>query len=113
MNKRHITNLLIQKEWERRKMAIKNKQEKKEIAGKTWIFQHPGLEAVLDIRERAKDANGNTSDKELFKELLEHVVFVEEDGVPRRVNFEYFEEEFDSVKVFTEVMSAASKFIFR
>lgn len=93
-------------------MAIKNKQEKKEIAGKTFIFQHPGLEAVLDIRERSK-VNGNTSEKELFKELLEHVVFVEEDGVPRRVNLEYFEEEFDSMKVFTEVMSSAAKFIFR
>jgi len=93
-------------------MAMKNKQEKKEIAGKTFIFQHPGLEATLDIRERSKDAAGNTSEKELYKEFLEHVVFVEEEGVPKRINIEYF-EEFESMKVFTEVMRAASKFIFR
>lgn len=93
-------------------MAMKNKQETETISGKKFIFQHPGLEAALDMRERSKDANGTTSDKELYKEILEHVVFVEEDGAPQRVNLEYF-EQFDSMKVFTEVMKKASKFIFR
>ncbi|TKI65559.1 hypothetical protein FC756_16035 [Lysinibacillus mangiferihumi] len=93
-------------------MAMNGKKETKEIAGKKFIFQHPGLEATLDIRERAKDQNGNTSEKELYKEFLEHVVFVEEEGVPQRINIEYF-EQFDSMKVFTEVMRTASKFIFR
>ncbi|MBD8026422.1 hypothetical protein H9636_07090 [Ureibacillus sp. Re31] len=112
MKRNHVTNHLKRKEWERRKMAMKNKQAKETIEGKTFIFQHPGLDAALDMRERAKDANGNTSEKELYKEFLEHVVFVEEDGVPQRINIEYF-EQFDSIKVFTEVMRKASKFIFR
>lgn len=93
-------------------MAMQNKKETETIAGKKFIFQHPGLEATLDIRERAKDQNGNTSEKELYKEFLEHVVFVEEDGVPQRVTVEYF-EQFDSMKVFTDVMRKASKFLFR
>ncbi|RUL56462.1 hypothetical protein [Lysinibacillus antri] len=93
-------------------MALKNKQATETIAGKKFIFQHPGLEATLDIRERTKDEKGNTSEKELYKEILEHVVFVEEDGAPKRVTVEYF-EQFDSMKVFTDVMRAASKFLFR
>ena len=112
MKRKHITNQLKRREWERKRMAMKGKQEKKEIAGKTFIFQHPGLDATLDIRERAKDAQGNTSEKELYKEFLEHVVFVEEDGTPQRINIEYF-EQFESMKVFTEVMRTASRFIFR
>ncbi|MGY3186446.1 hypothetical protein [Lysinibacillus sp. TE18511] len=94
-------------------MAIKNKQEKKEISGKTFIFQHPGLESSLELRERANDGNGNLSNKELYAEILEHVVFVDVDGVPQKINFTYFEENFDSMKVFTEVMKEALKFLFR
>ncbi|AVK98841.1 hypothetical protein [Lysinibacillus sphaericus] len=113
MKKNHITNHLKRKEWERRKMAMKNKQMKKEISEKTFIFQHPGLESTLELRERAKDTNGNMSDKELYTEIMEHVVFVEVDNVPQKVNFTYFEENFESMKVFTEVMKEAIKFLFR
>lgn len=94
-------------------MALKSKQETKEIEGVKFIFQHPGLEAVLDMKERAKDPNGNTSDKELYNEMFEHVVFAEIDGSPQKVNFNFFEENFDSMKVFTEVMKTAFRFIFR
>ncbi|WP_346235732.1 hypothetical protein MKY04_09325 [Lysinibacillus telephonicus] len=93
-------------------MAIKNKQIEETIQGKKFIFQHPGLEEALDMRERAKNDKGVLSDKALYKEILNHAVFVEEEGSPCKVDFEYF-EQFDSLEVFSEVMKKASTFIFR
>jgi len=113
MKRKHITNQLKRREWERRKMALKGKQETKTIGGVDFTFQHPGIEAVLDLRERAQDAKGNISDKELSKEVFEHVVTAKVDDTVQKVDFEFFEEKFGGMKEYREVMKAASTFLFR
>lgn len=112
MKKYHITAHLARKQRERKRMALAGKTVTEKFGEETFIFQHPGIEAALDIQDNSKDENGKRVSKLLFKEFLEHVIFVEKDGVPQKVDLAYF-EKFGSMKVFNDVVSYASKFLFR
>lgn len=112
MKKYHITAHLARKERERKRMALQGKTEEKEFGGETFIFQHPGIEGALDIQERSTDEKGKRVNKKMYKELLEHVVFVKKDGVPQKVDIAYF-EKFDSMTIFAEVVRYATNFLFR
>lgn len=79
----------------------------KEGNATTYKFQHPGLLESIRMRDRSKNESGNGYNEEnLYSELLEHVIFLEDGS---RVNFEYFEEN----EGFTDVIKAATKFVFR
>lgn len=94
-------------------MSLKGKQETKTIGDVNFIFQHPGIEEILDLKERARGEGGHISDKQLAKELFEHVIIAEVDGSPQKVDFGFFEEHFGAMKEYKEVINAASKFLFR
>lgn len=94
-------------------MSLKGKQESVVIGEVKFTFQHPGIEEVLDLKDRARNDAGQVSDKEIAKELFEHVIFAEVDGSLQKVNFAFFEERFGSMKEYKEVIKAASKFLFR
>lgn len=113
MKQNHITNQLKRREWERKKMALKGKQETKTIGEVEFIFQHPGIEEVLDLKERSRGENGHLSDKELAKELFEHVIIAKVDDSPQKVNFAFFEEKFGGMKEYKEIIKAAAAFLFR
>lgn len=113
MKRNHITKHLKKREWERYKMSLKGKQETKEVGGIDFVFQHPGIEEVLDLRERTRGDNGHVSDKELSKELFEHVIFAKVDDSMQKVNFEFFENQFGGMKEYREVIKAATTFLFR
>lgn len=107
MKKRHITNNLKRKEWERKQMAKKGEQEVFEAKNKVkYKFQHPGLREAIRMRDKSKNEHGVQQGENLYEALMEHVIF-KEDG--QKVNFEHFEE----VGGFSEVMSAAVKFTFQ
>ncbi|WP_332649663.1 hypothetical protein [Lysinibacillus sp. 54212] len=112
MKKNHVTNHLKHKQEVRRRMSIKGKQEKKEFGGDTFLFQHPGIEKAVQIQDNSRDENGNRVAEDFYKELFEHVIFVVEDDIPQKVNMAHF-EKYDSMKVFTDVLKHATKFIFR
>ncbi|WP_342577687.1 hypothetical protein [Psychrobacillus sp. FSL K6-2843] len=107
MKKRHITNHLKRKEWERKAMAKKGEQKTFETKkGDKYIFQHPGLREAVRMRDNAKNEHGVQQGEKLYDSMMEHVIF-KEDG--SKVNFEHFEE----VGGFSEVMSEAVKFTFQ
>lgn len=93
-------------------MALKGKQVTETFGGDKFIFQHPGIQKAVQMQDESVDQNGNRSGEVLYKEFLDHVVFLEVDGVPTRITMDHF-EKYDSMKVFSEVMKFASKFIFR
>lgn len=94
-------------------MSLKGKQESVTINEVKFTFQHPGIEEVLDLKERARGETGHMSEKELAKELFEHVIKAETDGSIQKVDFTFFEEKFGGMKEYKEVIKAASKFLFR
>lgn len=112
MKKRHITTHLKRKQEVRRRMALQGKQVKETFGGDTFIFQHPGVEKALRMQDETVGPNGQRSSELMTKEMLEHVVFLEVDGVPTKVNVQHF-EKYDSFRVLGEVVSYASKFVFR
>jgi len=107
MKKRHITNHLKRKEWERKQMAKKGEQKSYEDKNKNkYTFQHPGLREAVRMRDNAKNEHGVQQGEKLYDALMEHVIF-KEDGT--KVTFDHFEE----VGGFSEVMSEAVKFTFQ
>ncbi len=93
-------------------MALKGKQEKAEYGGDLFLFQHPGIEKVVQIQDNSRDENGNRVAEDFYKELFEHVIFVVVDEVPQKVNMAHF-EKYESMKVFTDVIKHAARFLFR
>lgn len=90
-------------------MAKKGEQKKYEAkTGVKYIFQHPGLREVIRMRDRSQTPNG-TSSEVLYGEFLEHAIFENVDGIPVKVTWEHFEEKGG----FSEVMKAASSFLFQ
>lgn len=109
---RHLRHKQNVKKLEEMKMAKRNTVEifaytNKQGEETKFKFQHPGLLESIRMRDRSKNESGNGYNEEnLYSELLEHVIFLEDGS---RVNFEYFEEN----EGFTDVIKAATKFVFR
>lgn len=96
-------------------MAIQGKQKNVEVEGKKFLIQHPGILKVVQIQDVIRKGDGGASTEALYKELLEHCVFLqdEETGVPMKLTFDYVEENFSSVASFTELMGEATEFLFQ
>ncbi|WP_424513773.1 hypothetical protein [Psychrobacillus psychrotolerans] len=107
---KNITNQLNyrnkQKEMERMKMAKKGTQKETKVEGIEYIFQHPGLLESIRMRDRSKNEGGSMNEENLYKELMEHVIFLKEGG---KVTFDHFEEH----EGFKDVIKEAIAFTFR
>lgn len=87
-------------------MAKKGSQKETTIEGVDYIFQHPGLLESIRMRDRSKNDNGAMIEENLYKELMEHVIFLKAGG---KVTFEHFEEH----EGFKDVIKEAIAFTFR
>lgn len=87
-------------------MAKRGNQKTIKIEGIEYTLQHPGLLESIRMRDRSKNEAGSLIEETIYRELLEHVIFLEEGG---KVDFEYFEEN----PGFTDVMKEAMSFTFR
>lgn len=67
----------------------------------TYLFQHPGVRAGVQLRGRAKDAAGGLDEEKYYEELMKKVI------VQPRTTWEYWEEN----EGFQEVMKEASTFL--
>jgi len=107
---KNITNQLNyrnkQKEMERMKMAKKGTQKDTKVEGVEYIFQHPGLLESIRMRDRSKNEGGSMNEENLYKELMEHVIFLKDGG---KVTFDHFEEH----EGFKDVIKEAIAFTFR
>lgn len=73
-------------------------EETKEV---TYLFQHPGVRAAVQLRGRAKDATGNIDEEKYYEELMKKVI------VQPRTTWEYWEDN----EGFKDVMKEASTFL--
>lgn len=87
-------------------MAKKGSQKEITVEGIDYILQHPGLLESIRMRDRSKNENGAIIEENLYKELMEHVIFIKDGG---KATFEHFEENGG----FKEVIQEASRFCFR
>lgn len=94
------------KELERMKMAKRGEQKTIKVEGIEYVLQHPGLLESIRMRDRSKNEAGSLIEETIYRELMEHVVFLN-DG--NKVDFEYFEEN----PGFTDVMKEAMSFVFK
>lgn len=81
------------------KITVTN--EEGELQEVTYLLQHPGVRAAVQLRERAKDAMGNMSEEKYFEEIMKRVI------VLPRTNWDYWEEN----EGMMEVMKEASTFL--
>ncbi|MGN8233236.1 hypothetical protein ACTHAL_001464 [Priestia flexa] len=82
-------------------MAKLGKQKQVTVEGVEYTLQHPGTEAWLDIQDRIQTGNGVVSNKQMAKEIFNHVI------VEPKVNFAYFDEQ-DGLE---ELMVEATTFL--
>ena len=82
------------------------KQKIIEVEGIEYILRLPGLMERINMDERTRGKNGSIEDEALYRELMEHVIFLRDGS---KVDFEYFEE----TPGFLEVMREAMAFTFR
>ncbi|KZR58972.1 hypothetical protein [Pseudobacillus badius] len=87
-------------------MAKRGDQKTIKVEGTEFLLQHPGLLESIRMRDRSKNEAGSLIEETIYRELMEHVVFLKEGG---KVDFEYFEEN----PGFQEVMREAMSFTFR
>lgn len=86
------------------KLSKNQNTQKQIIVGEIeYTFQHPGVRAGVQLRDRSKDFNGNLVEEKYYEELMKHVV------VSPKVTWETMEEI--GSKEFTELMQEASKFL--
>jgi hypothetical protein len=67
----------------------------------TYLFQHPGVRAGVQIRGRSKDATGHLDEEKYYTELMKHVI------VQPKTDWDYWEEH----EGFMEVIKEASSFL--
>lgn len=87
-------------------MAKRGDQKTIKVEGIEYLLQHPGLLESIRMRDRSKNEAGSLIEETIYRELMEHVIFLKEGG---QVDFEYFEEN----PGFAEVMREAMAFTFR
>lgn len=73
------------------------------VEEKEYTLQHPGVRAGVQLRDRAKDFNGNIVEEKLYDEMMKHVI------VDPKVSWETAEEI--GHKAFQELMKEASTFL--
>ncbi len=108
-NKQVVSHLQTKnqiKELERMKMAKRGEQKTVKVEGIEYVLQHPGLLESIRMRDRSKNEAGSLIEETIYRELMEHVIFLKDGG---KVDFEYFEEN----PGFTDVMKEAMAFTFR
>lgn len=87
-------------------MAKRGEQKTIKVEGIEYLLQHPGLLESIRMRDRSKNEAGSLIEETIYRELMEHVIFLKDGG---KVDFEYFEEN----PGFTDVMKEAMAFTFR
>lgn len=80
-----------------------NNQKTVTIDEKEFVLQHPGVRAGVQLRDRAKDINGNLVEEKFYGELMKHVI------VSPRVSWESADELGNAA--FNELMKEASTFL--
>ena len=81
------------------KVTVTN--EAGEMEEVTYLLQHPGVRAGVQLRDGAKDINGNVSEEKFFEALMQKVI------VQPRTNWDYWEKN----EGMMEVMKQASTFL--
>lgn len=77
-------------------------------------FNHIGLQAAYEMRERTEKENGKLSLPKLHKELFEHVIrVVDENGDVQKVNYTFFEEREEGPAMLAEVINASTDYLFQ
>ncbi|MGG0666969.1 hypothetical protein ABE073_00310 [Lederbergia citrisecunda] len=87
-------------------MAKRGEQKSMKIEGTEYLFQHPGLLESIRMRDRSKNEAGSLIEETIYRELMEHVIFLKDGG---KVDFDFFEE----TPGFSDVMKEAMAFTFR
>lgn len=80
-----------------------NNQKTVTIDEKEYMLQHPGVRAGVQLRDRAKDINGNLVEEKFYDELMKHVI------VSPRVSWDTADEMGNAA--FNELMKEASTFL--
>lgn len=80
-----------------------NNQKTVTIDEKEYVLQHPGVRAGVQLRDRAKDINGNLVEEKFYDELMKHVI------VSPRVSWDTADEMGNAA--FNELMKEASTFL--
>lgn len=102
----HLQHKQTIKELERIKMAKRGEQKDIKVEGIEYKLQHPGLLESIRMRDRSKNEAGSLIEENIYRELMDHVIFL---GDGSKVDFEYFEEN----EGFTDIMKEAMAFTFR
>ncbi|MGA4517201.1 hypothetical protein ACPA0F_07925 [Solibacillus silvestris] len=87
-------------------MAKRGEQKEMKIEGIEYTFQNPGLLESIRMRDRSKNEAGSLIEETIYRELMEHVIFLKDGS---KVDFEFFEENAG----FQDVMKEAMAFTFR
>lgn len=80
-----------------------NNQKTVTIDETEYVLQHPGVRAGVQLRDRAKDINGNLVEEKFYDELMKHVI------VSPKVNWDSADEMGNGA--FNELMKEASAFL--
>lgn len=80
-----------------------NNQKTVTIDETEYVLQHPGVRAGVQLRDRAKDINGNLVEEKFYDELMKHVI------VSPKVNWDSADEMGNAA--FNELMKEASTFL--
>ena len=80
-----------------------NNQMTVTIDEKEYVLQHPGVRAGVQLRDRAKDINGNLVEEKFYDELMKHVI------VSPKIGWDTADEMGNAA--FNELMKEASTFL--
>lgn len=80
-----------------------NNQKTVTIDETEYVLQHPGVRAGVQLRDRAKDINGNLVEEKFYDELMKHVI------VSPKVTWDSADEMGNAA--FNELMKEASTFL--
>ena len=87
-------------------MVKRGEQKTITVEGIEYTLQHPGLLESIRMRDRSKNDAGSMIEELIYRELMEHVIFLKDGG---KASFDYFEEN----PGFSDVIKEAMSFTFR
>lgn len=80
----------------------KNDNKKVTVNGEEYVFQHPGVEWIVDHTDKCTNAQGNLVRKKYMQGLFDHVVVK-----PGKLTF----NDFDSVQEMRDVVNEIESFL--
>lgn len=95
---------MARKEGSQKEHTVSIPGENGEATEKSYLLQHPGVRAAVQLRGRSKDSMGGIDEEKYYDELMKKVI------VKPRTTWEYWEEE-ENAPHFQEVMKEASTFL--